>query len=76
MRACGEEPGLSLFEEYGRGLLLVHLLSKGRCQAYPTWMCAAGIPGKAVGFALLTKAGPRSITPRPNGASGGATSSN
>ncbi|MFJ2034127.1 ATP-binding protein [Streptosporangium sp. NPDC087985] len=66
LRACGDEPGLSLFAEHGRGLLLVHLLSGGRCQAYQTRMCATGTPGKAVGFALPAKTSPRSSAPVPN----------
>ncbi|WP_433361275.1 ATP-binding protein [Streptosporangium sp. CA-115845] len=66
LRACGDEPDLSLFAERGRGLLLVHALSKGRCRAYVTRMCATGTSGKAVGFALPTKTGPCPSAPVPD----------
>ncbi|MFC4585859.1 ATP-binding protein [Sphaerisporangium corydalis] len=46
------EAGLEPFAENGRGLLLAHMLSNGRCYAYPTTMSAGGAPGKAVAFAL------------------------
>ncbi len=58
LRACGDEPDLSLFEERGRGLLLVHALSAGRCWVYPTRMCATATLGKAIGFVLPAKTGP------------------
>ncbi|MFF5243311.1 ATP-binding protein [Streptosporangium sp. NPDC000095] len=66
LNACSEEPDLGLLAERGRGLLLVHALSKGRCRAYVTRICATGAPGKAVGFALPTKTGPRPSSPVPD----------
>ena len=44
-----EETGLS---EAGRGLQMVHGLTKGWCAAYPTIDSRTGLPAKAVGFAL------------------------
>ncbi|MET8051613.1 ATP-binding protein [Streptosporangium sp. NPDC005286] len=64
LRSSGDEP--ELLAERGRGLLLVHALSEGRCRAYPTRICATGTPGKAVGFALPTKTGPRPSAPVPD----------
>jgi hypothetical protein len=52
LRSRGDEPKLSMSAECGRGLLLVHLLSKGRCEAYQTSTFTTGAPGKAVAFAL------------------------
>ncbi|WP_433496782.1 ATP-binding protein [Sphaerimonospora sp. CA-214678] len=49
------------FRESGRGLLMVHQLSGGRCAAYPTRTFTTGIPGKAVGFALPAKDDPRRL---------------
>ncbi|WP_329079551.1 MULTISPECIES: ATP-binding protein [unclassified Streptosporangium] len=47
-----EEIGLPLLAENGRGLLLVHRLSQGRCHVHPTTTHTTGTPGKAVTFAL------------------------
>ncbi|MGJ6961662.1 hypothetical protein ACSDR0_07085 [Streptosporangium sp. G11] len=47
-----EEIGLPLLAENGRGLLLVHRLSQGRCHVHPTTTHTTGTPGKAVIFAL------------------------
>ncbi|MBG0818672.1 hypothetical protein [Planomonospora sp. ID82291] len=66
LRTGGDEPALGLFGERGRGLLLVHLLSEGRCRAYPTRTCATGTSGKAVAFALPTETGPRPRSPVPD----------
>lgn len=38
--------------EDGRGLLLAHRLTQGRCRAYPTRALTTGTPAKAVAFAL------------------------
>ncbi|GAA3805164.1 hypothetical protein GCM10022226_26360 [Sphaerisporangium flaviroseum] len=48
---------LTPFAESGRGLLLAHKLSHGRCYAYPTTMSACGSAGKAVAFALPAPSG-------------------
>ncbi len=66
LRADGGDFDLDVFEEHGRGLLLVHLLSKGRCLAYPTRTCLSGVPGKAVAFALLPETSPRPCSPVPD----------
>jgi anti-sigma regulatory factor (Ser/Thr protein kinase) len=66
LRVCGEEPDLDLFAERGRGLPLVHALSKGRCRAYLTRLCVTATPGKAIGFALPTETGPRPSSPVPD----------
>jgi len=42
----------ALTEERGRGLLLVHHLSGGRCSVYPTRLLSTGTAGKAAAFAL------------------------
>lgn len=39
-------------QDSGHGLAIVHRLSGGRCQAYPTVVSSTGRPGKAVAFAL------------------------
>ncbi|WP_440099317.1 ATP-binding protein [Streptosporangium sp. H16] len=49
-----EEIGLPLLAENGRGLLLVHRLSQGRCHVHPATAHTTGTPGKAVTFALPT----------------------
>ncbi|MEO3807502.1 ATP-binding protein [Sphaerisporangium sp. B11E5] len=51
LHAAGEPDGLDLLDEGGRGLLLAHLLSGGRCVAYPTTLSTGGA-GQAVAFAL------------------------
>ncbi|GAA3407687.1 ATP-binding protein [Streptosporangium vulgare] len=56
LRSRGDEPGLDLWEEHGRGLLLVYLLSKGCCQAYSDPDVRDRSIGKAVVFALPWKA--------------------
>ncbi|MFC4529228.1 ATP-binding protein [Sphaerisporangium dianthi] len=51
--AVPEEAGeCGLFTEGGRGLLLAHALSDGRCRAYSTRTVITGAPAKAVAFAL------------------------
>ncbi|MGC5012317.1 ATP-binding protein [Streptosporangium sp. DT93] len=50
-----EEIGLPLLAENGRGLLLAHRLSRGRCHVHPTATHSTGTPGKAVVFALPTR---------------------
>ncbi|MFC6080553.1 ATP-binding protein [Sphaerisporangium aureirubrum] len=55
-RADGPDP-LELMSEGGRGLLLAHLLSGGRCCAYPTTLSTGGI-GQAVAFALPSAVSP------------------
>ncbi|WP_147268193.1 ATP-binding protein [Spongiactinospora rosea] len=52
----GFDPRAMWFQESGRGLLMVHQLSGGRCGVYPATTCDTGIPGKAVGFALPSAA--------------------
>ncbi|MFI0424566.1 ATP-binding protein [Spongiactinospora sp. 9N601] len=52
----GFDPCAMWFQESGRGLLMVHQLSRGRCGVYPATTCDTGIPGKAVGFALPSAA--------------------
>lgn len=42
----------SMLAESGRGLLLAHQLSNGRCHAYATTLRTTAAPGKAVAFAL------------------------
>jgi anti-sigma regulatory factor (Ser/Thr protein kinase) len=63
------DPFTEWARESGRGLLLVHQLSEGRCRAYPTRTCATGVPGKAVGFALPSASDPfRAAPARERGA--------
>ncbi|PZG44542.1 hypothetical protein C1I98_17060 [Spongiactinospora gelatinilytica] len=52
----GFDPRAIWFQESGRGLLMVHQLSRGRCGVYPATTYVTGIPGKAVGFALPSAA--------------------
>ncbi|OLT36357.1 hypothetical protein BJF79_31275 [Actinomadura sp. CNU-125] len=44
-------------QENGRGLAIVHRLSRGRCGAFTTVMHTTGLPGKAVAFALPDNSG-------------------
>ncbi|GGL13039.1 hypothetical protein Sme01_20230 [Sphaerisporangium melleum] len=46
------EIGLPLLAENGRGLLLAHRLSGGRCHVHSVALSGTGAPGKAVAFAL------------------------
>lgn len=46
-------------EESGHGLFIVHELSAGRCQAYPTQSVTAGGRAKAVGFVLPVSGRPK-----------------
>ncbi|GAA2873861.1 hypothetical protein GCM10010517_34450 [Streptosporangium fragile] len=57
------EIGLPLLAENGRGLLLVHRLSRGHCHVCPTTVFTTGAPGKAVTFALPTRSGSRPTFP-------------
>jgi anti-sigma regulatory factor (Ser/Thr protein kinase) len=50
--AAGDDDAMPELTTRGRGLLMVHGLSAGRCAAYPTMVCQSNKPGKAVGFAL------------------------
>ncbi|WP_182883928.1 ATP-binding protein [Microbispora sp. H10949] len=61
------DPFTLWLRESGRGLLMVHRLSAGRCGAYRTRTYATGIPGKAVAFALPMKTSPPSGSPVPEG---------
>lgn len=61
------DPFALWLKESGRGLLIVHRLSAGRCGAYPTRTYATGIPGKAVAFALPMKTSPPPGPPVPEG---------
>ncbi|GII63752.1 hypothetical protein Skr01_38370 [Sphaerisporangium krabiense] len=60
-----------MFAESGRGLLLAHRLSHGRCYAYPTTLSCGGGPAKAVAFRLPAPAcvrdrGAQEDTAKPN----------
>ncbi|MEV6984689.1 ATP-binding protein [Sphaerisporangium sp. NPDC051017] len=45
------------FSENGRGLLLAHQLSGGRCRVYATRTVITGVSGKAVAFGLPARPG-------------------
>ncbi|GAA1260519.1 hypothetical protein GCM10009677_09790 [Sphaerisporangium rubeum] len=57
LQAADGPDGLDLLSEGGRGLLLAHLLSGGRCVAYPTTLSTGGT-GQAVAFELPAAGGP------------------
>ncbi|GII84892.1 hypothetical protein Ssi03_28820 [Sphaerisporangium siamense] len=61
-----------MFAESGRGLLLAHRLSHGRCYAYPTTLSSGGGPAKAVAFRLPAPASVRDHTVRDHTARDGA----
>ncbi|MEU8377862.1 ATP-binding protein [Streptosporangium sp. NPDC048865] len=52
-----DEIGLPLLAENGRGLLLAHRLSHGRCRVYATTTFTTGAAAKAVTFALPVGSG-------------------